>query len=228
MAGFGSISLAQTVIGTLIDQRAVVLYKQPNYEGLYGKIPSAKKTFTEKLINELYGNQFAYEELFAGLAGKLGSDILTKAANITGANPYGISYISANVDIESDLCDHPVESGMIMTDASIIRPVSARVEVAMPTFFAEKIYQSMYELQQKKSDKIILQTKYGVYKNLVLQSFSYSLDNNKVDRTIFTLQLREVMEVQPYGEFEFLASESQNIANASDANTISNGTQVAE
>ena len=153
--------------------------------------------------------------------------MVSSVANLTGTNPYGVTYISASVDIESDLCDHPVESGMIITDSSIIRPISARVEVAMPTFFAEKIYQSMYELQQKKSSKIILQTKYSVYKNLVLQSFSYALDNNKVDRTIFTLQLREVMEVQPYGEFEFLASESQNIADASDANTISNGTQVA-
>lgn len=214
MAGFGSISLAQTVIGTLIDQRAVVLYKQPEID-----------TKLNWLERNIFGAGFSYDELFSGLLGNLG--LVSSVANLTGTNPYGVTYISASVDIESDLCDHPVESGMIITDSSVIRPISAKVEVAMPTFFVEKIYQSMYELQQKKSSKIILQTKYSVYKNLVLQSFSYALDNNKVDRTIFTLQLREVMEVQPYGEFEFLASESQNIADASDANTISNGTQVA-
>ena len=214
MAGFGSISLAQTVVGTLIDQRAVVLYQQPEITN--------KLSWLERNV---FGGGFSYNELFSGLLGNSG--LISSVANLTGINPYGITYISASVDIESDLCDHPVESGMIITDSSIIRPISARVEVAMPTFFAEKIYNSMYELQQKKASKIILQTKYGVYKNLVLQSFSYTLDNNKVDRTIFTLQLREVMEVQPYGEFEFLASESQNLANASDANTVSNGTQVA-
>lgn len=214
MAGFGSISLAQTVVGTLIDQRAVVLYQQPEITN--------KLSWLERNV---FGGGFSYNELFSGLLGNSG--LISSVANLTGINPYGITYISASVDIESDLCDHPVESGMIITDSSIIRPISARVEVAMPTFFAEKIYNSMYELQQKKASKIILQTKYGVYKNLVLQSFSYTLDNNKVDRTIFTLQLREVMEVQPYGKFEFLASESQNLANASDANTVSNGTQVA-
>lgn len=223
MAGFGSISLAQTVIGTLIDQRAVVLYKQPKEE----LSTVSKYGIINAVADELYGKALQYEELFAGLIGMLGADILTKTANITGTNPYGITYISARVSVESDLCDHPIETGRTITDSSIIQPVSAQVEVAMPTFFAERIYASMADLQQKKEDKIILQTKYGVYKNLVLQSFGYSLENKTVDRTVFTLTLREVMEVEPYGEFSFLASKASNISNASDLDTVSNGTQVA-
>lgn len=223
MAGFGSISLTQTVIGSLIDQRAVVLYKQPK-----DKVDTLSKyNLVNDLVHELYGNALQYEELFAGLVSELGSDILTKTANITGTNPYGITYISAQVNIESDLCDHPIETGRVLTDASIVKPKTAQVEVAMPTFFAERIYQSMLKLQEAKEDKIILQTKYGVYENLVLQSFSYGLDRNTVDRTVFTLILREIMEVEPYGEFNFLASEASNIKNASDSDTISNGTQVA-
>lgn len=229
MAGFGSISLTQTIIGSLIDQRAVVLYKQPK-----DKVDALTEyTTANTILNELYGNveeQFnglQYEELFSGLVSKLGNDILTKVTNITGINPYGITYISAQVNIESDLCDHPIETGRVLTDASIIRPKTAQVEVAMPTFFAERIYQSMLKLQEAKEDKIILQTKYGVYENMVLQSFSYSLDRNTVDRTVFTLILREIMEVKPYGEFNFLASEASNIKDASDSDTISNGTQVA-
>lgn len=223
MAGFGSISLTQTIIGSLIDQRAVVLYKQPK-----DKVDTLSKyNIVNDLVHELYGNALQYEELFSGLVSELGSDILTKTANITGTNPYGITYISANVNIESDLCDHPIETGRVLTDASIIKPKTAQVEVAMPTFFAERIYQSMLKLQEAKEDKIILQTKYGVYENLVLQSFSYGLDRNTVDRTVFTLILREIMEVEPYGEFNFLASEASNIKDASDSDTISNGTQVA-
>lgn len=221
MAGFGSISLAQTVVGTLIDQRAVVLYEQP-------EIVSSKRTWVDNLVKELYGNQFKYQELFAGKISQLNADVLSKVVNVMGANPYGITYMSADVSVESDLCDHPVETGMVITDASIIRPVSARVAVAMPTFFAEKIYNDIYKLQQKKEKKIILQTKYGVYENLVLQNFSYGLDSTNIDRTIFSLDLRQVLEVEPYGEFKFLASKAESIKDASDANTISNGTQVAE
>lgn len=223
MAGFGSISLAQTVIGTLIDQRAVVLYKQPSAE----IAPVSKYGIVNTLSHELYGNAIQYEELFAGMASLLGSDILTKLANISSANPYGITYMSAKVSVESDLCDHPIETGRTLTDSSIIQPITAQVEVAMPTFFAERIYNSMYDLQQKKENKIILQTKYGVYKNLVLQGFGYSLEHKTADRTIFTLTLREIMEVEPYGEFGFLASSASGISNPSDLDTISNGTQVA-
>ena len=58
MAGFGSISLAQTVIGTLIDQRAVVLYKQPEID-----------TKLNWLERKIFGAGFSYDELFSGLLG---------------------------------------------------------------------------------------------------------------------------------------------------------------
>lgn len=230
MAGFGSISLAQTAIGTLIDQRAVVLYKQPNEEVTKAKIFGKTKVNSDITIDwdkELWGNAWTYEELFAGLASYLKSDFLTKATNISGTNPYGISYVSAKVNKETDLCDHPIETGKVLTDSRIVQPVTAQVEVAMPTFFAERIYKAMVDLQTSLDQKIILQTKYGVYKNLVLQSFSYSLENSTVDRTVFTLILREVMEVEPYGEFNFMSSKTANIAKVSDSNTINTGTQVA-
>lgn len=221
MAGFGSISLAQTAVGTLLDQRAVVLYKQPKED-----IKELSKIkLVNDVISDLWGSALQYEELFAGIANEFGSSLVNRLTNISGTNPYGITYISAKVNIDSDLCDHPIETGKILTDARVIQPVSAQVEVAMPTFFAERIYKTMNDMQKSVDDKMILQTKYRVYKNLVLQSFGYSLDNNTVDRTVFTLMLREVMEVAPYGEFDFKAADQ--LKNASDSNTVSNGTQVA-
>lgn len=228
MAGFGSISLAQTVIGTLIDQRAVVLYKQPETDSVKKLLGSTKisDNITVDWDKELWGNALQYEELFAGLASLIRSEIITKLANISGANPYGITYISCRVNVESDLCDHPIETGRTLTDSSIIQPITAQVEVAMPTFFAERIYTAMNDLQQKKNFKIILQTKYGVYPNLVLQGFTYTLDNKTVDRTLFTLTLREVVEVESYGTFG-IAFNEDNIIDGSDLDTVSNGTQVA-
>lgn len=216
MAGFGSISLAQTVIGTLLDQRAVVLYKQP------------KDDIQAKGIeNQLFGNAFKYEELFAGLAKNIGSDTLTRVANVTGANPYGITYIDAKVNMESNLCDHPVESGAILTDASILLPISAEVTVAMPTFFAQSIYNQMEDMYKEKKDRIILQTKYGLYKNLVLQNIEYELEHDTIDRTKFVLSLREIQESSVFDYFDKIVAESDKIANASDANTINTGSQMA-
>lgn len=231
MAGFGSISLMQTVIGTLIDQRAIVLYKQPSdfIENTRTKGKFWEKEFWKSIDwqHELFGNAFKYEELFAGLAGLIENETLTQITNVTGKNPYGITYIDAVVNIESDLCDHPVENGTLITDASIILPVTAEVKVAMPTFFAERIYNQMYDMYKTKQDRILLQTKYGVYNNLVLKNISYELEKGTIDRTIFTLSLREIQEVQSYGDLGNVISNSKNVAVASDTNTINTGSQMA-
>lgn len=210
MAGFGSLSLTQTAIGTLLDQRAVVLYKQPQEE--------TDNWFLRNVATELWGNALKYEELFSGLLGDLGA--ISTIANVSGTNPYGITYIDAKVSIESELCDHPVEDGSVITDMSIKTPVSAIVTVAMPTFFAEKIYNQMYKMYDTKKDKIILQTKYGLYKNMVLQNMEYELEHDTVDRTKFILTLREIVEVKSYNEFN-------QIADMSDATTINIGSQMA-
>ena len=157
MAGFGSISLTQTAIGTLLDQRAVVLYKQPADEIIDSSTEKGIKSVANTIVKNLVGNAFKYEELFAGLlsGADIDFDVLSQVANVTGTNPYGITYIDAKVSIESDLCDHPVETGIVVTDASILLPISAEVTVAMPTYFAERIYEQMKDMYRLKKDKII-------------------------------------------------------------------------
>ena len=219
MAGFGSISLTQTAVGTLLDQRAIVLYKQPpviaGASSIIGKAWAA-------VSNELWGKGAGYEELFSGLLSSVG--VLATAINVTGTNPYGITYISAKVNIESDLCDHPLESGAVVTDASIILPVSAEVTVAMPTFFAERIYEQIKGAYLNKDPKIILQTKYGLYKNMILKNIEYELEKGTVDRTQFVLSLREIQEVKTYNEFNVFGEETET---ASDVSTVDTGTQLA-
>lgn len=207
MAGFGTLSLAQTVVGTLLDQRAVVLYEQPG-----------KFTANTGIVGELIGRAGGYNELFSGLLG--GKGALSTVANTTGVNPYGITYLSCKVNVESDLCDHPVETGSTITDSAVIKPVSAQVEVAMPTLFAERIYNQMIDVFKKKQKRILLQTKYAVYENLVLKDLTYSMDNNTVDRTRFTLNLREVQLVNP-SLFE------GNVEYPADSDTVNTGTQIA-
>ena len=104
--------------------------------------------------------------------------------------------MDADVDISSDLCDHPIETGQVITDSSIINPVSAEVRIAMPTAFYTKIYEDIkkYYIEKKK---IILMTKFGVYKNMVIQAMPYKLENASADRPVISLSLREIMEVQP-------------------------------
>ena len=223
MAGFGSISLTQTAVGTLLDQRAIVLYKQPK---VVEKPTTDWGKALSKVSSELWGSAAGYEELFAGMINDLGSDVLSTVANVSGINPYGITYIDAKVNIESDLCDHPTEIGTTVTDASIILPVSAEVTVAMPTFFAERIYEQMINLYNNKDPKIILQTKYGLYTNMVLKDIEYELESETIDRAKFILSLREVQEVKTEGDFKNLLNQD-NVENPSDVSTVDTGTQLS-
>ena len=175
--------LAETVVGTLVDQRALVLYEQP--ETIDFNVVSNE---LENMIYELVDKNML-QELFTGIEIKYLSEI-------NGFNMYGISYVEGSVDISSDLCDHPTETGSVITDNAIVNPISMKVQVAMPTALYTRIYAQMVKYFQEKKF-IIVQTKFAMYRNMVIQAMPYKLDNSTVDRPIIELSLRQVMEVQP-------------------------------
>lgn len=222
MAGFGAVGLTQTAIGMLIDQRAIVLYEQPDIEEKENTDASwlERQKQDNKEASGLWGLQFKYNELFTGLLDGQGVE---KIANVAGINPYGISYVEAKVNKESELCDHPVETGAILTDSSIILPTTAEIVIAMPTLYFEDIYNQIEEFRILKK-KIILQTKYGVYRNLVIKDVSFDLEHDTIDRAKFTLVLREIQEFISSTEEK---SVSNNAKEASDVSTENTGTQVA-
>lgn len=185
--------IAEEVVGSLIDQRSVVLYEQPEFDRAKTELENAMGT--DRLGRLLlptvtdFINKQELKELFTGLK-------VPYLSEINGFNMWGISYMDADVDVSSDLCDHPIETGQVITDSSIDNPVSAEVRIAMPTAFYTQIYEEIKKYYTEKT-KIILLTKFGVYKNMVIQAMPYKLENASVDRPIITLSLREIMEVSP-------------------------------
>lgn len=203
--------LAETVVGALTDQRSLVLYEQPET-----KIASDE---TEDLLALVDKNQLV--ELFTGI----GVPYISK---INGFNMYGISYVKGDVDISSDLCDHPTETGSVITDNAIINPITIKVEVAMPTALYTRIYAQMVKYYQQKKF-IIVQTKFAMYRNMVIQNMPYKLDNSTVDRPIIELVLRQVMEVQPQytNATQTTGNSITNAKNGEDNDTIDRGRLTA-
>lgn len=202
--------LAETVVGSIIDTRAVVLYEQPE-DIDFGVLSEAES----ELLNLVDKREL--KELFTGI----GVPYISK---INGFNMYGISYVDANVDIDSDLCDHPTETGSIITDNAIINPISMKIQVAMPTGLYTRIYAQMIKYYQQKQ-YIIVQTKFAMYRNMVIQAMPYKLENATVDRPIVELTLRQVMEATP----QYIASTGINNAKqAEDNNTTDRGRLTAK
>lgn len=185
--------LAETVVGSVVDQRSVVLYEQQTFE-------SAKTEIEQELLERTQGTfiyptvedfvkKRALKELYKG-------DEVPYLKEINGFAVYGVSYIDANVSITSDICDHPIENGTIISDASIRNPVSAEVTIAMPTAFYTTIYEQIKKDYEEKR-KIMLLTKFGMHENMVISAMPYKLEHGTVDRAEIVLSLREIMEVTP-------------------------------
>ena len=218
------IVLAQNVIGSLIDVRNVILWRQPsgNIDDLI-ESPLTENTRLLESIREtakdLVGKT-QLEELFTGLTIPLLSDI-------NGFNMFGVSYLSADVNIYSDLCKHPVETGEVIIDNAVLQPVKATVRVVMPTALYTRIYNQMLSLYTNKNF-IILQTKFGFYKNMVLVKMPYKLEVSNVDRPIIEMELEQVFEAYP----EYISSgdvkiPDRSVVNGEDSDTQNIGRQVA-
>jgi len=159
------------------------------------------------------------KEIFTGFA----DEKYTRISKINGWNAYGVSYIKADVDITSDLCDFPIETGSIITDNAIVQPITIKVQIALPTAFATRIYAEMIKYYQKKK-YIMVQTKFAMYRNMVIQSMPFKLENETIDRPIVELTLRQVVEVEPqYINIGNGDSEIKNPKDASDSDTVDIG-----
>ena len=204
--------LSETVVGSILDTRALVLYEQP------ADIDFNNMEQAESDLLELVDNR-KLKEIFTGFA----DEKYTKISKINGWNAYGVSYIDANIDINSDLCDFPIESGSVITDNAIIQPISIKIQVALPTAFATRIYAEMIKYYQKKK-YIMVQTKFAMYRNMVIQAMPFKLENATIDRPLVELNLRQVVEVNPqYVNLSNQNVEVKNTLSASDADTVDIG-----
>lgn len=222
--------LAETVVGSLLDQRSVILYEQSDYYGLQvNTVLGNKMVFGDDYLkvlaaanaNELVGylvRKNELKELFTGIE-------VPYLSEINGFNAYGISYMKAEVGISSDIAEHPIEDGTVIADTSIRNPITAKVEIVMPTALYTRIYKQIYDYYIKKK-KIMMKTKFGIIKNLVISEMPFSMQHSNIDRTPITLSLREIMEIVP--EIEQRDFAMNLVSDVSDADTIDNGRLIAQ
>lgn len=195
--------VAETVVGSLIDQRAVVLYQQPDFEQDKNDLESrllnalssaASGTFLAPTVEDFVAKR-KLVELFTGV----GIPVLS---SINGFNMWGVTYQAASLEISSDMCEHPIENGTVITDASVLRPITAEVGLIMPTALYTKIYRTIQEYYENKK-KIQMLTKFGLIKNMVISSMPYKLDASNVDRPTINITLHQISEVEAqYRQYE--------------------------
>lgn len=230
--------LMQTTVGSLLEQRAVVLYQQTDdypptvqdieankdamRDGDSGKLSTEYwEEITRANANEIVGylvQKNKLKELFTGIE-------VPYLDRLNGFNVLGVSYLDGKVEISSDIAEHPLEDGTKITDTSIRNPITAEVRIVMPRMLYTRVYQQIYEYYTRKQ-KIMLKTKFGMIKNLVIAAMPYELKPEEIDRPVITLSLREIIEVGT----EFVMSEfsGRMTAEAADVDTENTGRTMAD
>lgn len=218
------LALMQNVVGSTLEQRSVVLYKQDDdYKLPVGEALRSGVDFMGLVsanVEEVVGylvQKNELEELFTGIE-------LPYLSDINGFNAYGVSYLDGKVSISSDIAEHPIEDGSVITDAAIIKPITAEVRIVMPTALYTRVYQQIYDYYVKKQ-KIMLKTKFGMIKNMVIAEMPFELKMEEIDRPVITLSLREIIEVSPENVLREFSADM--VANPDDSDTSDNGRRVA-
>lgn len=227
--------VAETITGSLLDQRSVVLYEQESLETARKQIQAEKDLVSQyshrvslkPTIEELVTKR-KLKELFAGLEMP---DLQTPLISLTNFNMWGITYSDAEVNISSSVAEHPIETGQVIMDSAIRNPVKAKVNIYVPTMYYTTIYNAIKTYFEDKK-KIILLTKFGLYENMVLTAMPYRLQANNVDRPVISLELQEVREVE--AEIQYIEAntiepiEESKSGVYDDTSTTNNGFQYVE
>lgn len=131
---------------------------------------------------------------------------------LNGYIPLQSAIMDANVREDSRFCEHPIESGAIITDHKVFNPVEIDITLVMPSYDIFRITKEMEQLY-KNSELLIIKTKHKFYTNMVLQSVPHFEEAKNVYRVPYKLHFKQALIVKPQ------MTNRESTSNPSDSNT---------
>ena len=115
---------------------------------------------------------------------------------LTGNMIFSTAIISCDVAEDSELMEHPVESGFKVTDNKIFNPVEIDIRLALPSYMYQSVYNELRDLYQN-STPLRIKTRGKYYKNMILQGIPHQEHAENFDKLVFDLHFKEVIFVEP-------------------------------
>jgi len=128
--------------------------------------------------------------------------------------------IKAVVKEDSKLMEHPLETGVTIVDHSIILPIEIELSMIPTRGEYRDVYQRIRQ-SFKNRDLLVVQTKTGLYENLLLQSIPHEEDPELYDTITLALKLKEALIVT--AQYNKLPAKS--VRNKTNASTVDKGQQ---
>jgi hypothetical protein len=135
--------------------------------------------------------------------------------------------LKAVVKEQSKVMQHPVESGIVITDHRIILPIEIELSLILAKDDYQSVYQSIrgYYLQ---GTLLVVQTRSGVYQNMLIQQIPHEENPDMYNALTVAMTLRQVLfAVAQYGVVPKYAKNSTTQAKGSQLGTKATTNQTA-
>lgn len=142
---------------------------------------------------------------------------------LTGNIIFSTAIMSCNVIEDSELMEHPVESGFKITDNKVFNPVEIDIRLTLPTYAYQDVYKELRELYEK-SPKLRIKTRGRFYNNMVLQGIPHEEKPENYDRIVFDLHFKEVRIVEP----KYIKLPESQLKNPENSDTQKLGNNVTD
>lgn len=141
---------------------------------------------------------------------------------LTGNMVFSSSILSCNVIDDSKFCEHPIESGVTITDHKVFNPIEIDIRLSLPNYLYSAVYKELKEIY-KKSPKLRIKTQTDWYSNMVLQGLPHEEKPENYDRIIFDLHFKEALIVDP----KFIKLPATQLKNPENSDTQKLGENVS-
>lgn len=140
----------------------------------------------------------------------------------TGAKP-----IKATVNEMTKVMEHPVETGITITDHKVIQPIEIQLSLIIQSGqrFTGQNYRSVYEQIKQvylKGTLLTVQTKSASYPNMIITDMPHDEDPEMYDALALVIKLKQVLFVTA----TFGTLPASKVRNKTKASTIPRGQQT--
>lgn len=130
----------------------------------------------------------------------------------------GSVIMSCKASAPSKMCEHPVESGSVVTDHKIILPKQCTITIAMPAYYQDIVIKEI-EKYHKKSTPLSVHDCGMIYNNMVITDYPHTTDVKTASRPVFTIEMKELDTVEP----EYVKLDLSKVKAAKNASTVNKG-----
>lgn len=142
---------------------------------------------------------------------------------LTGNILFSTAVMSCNVTEDSNLMEHPVESGFKVTENKVFNPVEIDIRMTMPSNTFVSVYKELLDVYER-SPYLRIKTKWRYYNNMVLQGMPHVENPENFDRIVFDLHFKETIIVEP----KYIKLPVRKLKNPENSDTQKLGTNVTD